>query len=308
MGLGTVNQSRSTYLSIAGGFIWNRKADESDPNYATQTYERKDGTKGLRKGAQYADVTGKITGVVFRTHPEYGESINVKIDDGTPESYIISISTNNRYSQDMMKALLLGDLQKTFFIKPYDFIGNDKKRAMGISFRQNGEKIALKIDDAPSKESDWFKSATKKEIRRFFEDLNDWYVEKVQMEVVPNLDDSPAVKEVAEVVEENVPGGEVKEAKVETKAEEVKEEVAETPKEEVKLPTPLKMKRALKDYIDENYEGEELPTLSKKDLIEWYTLAQNLEELPFKKEESKVETQDVDVDELDSQLDSLMGK
>ena len=60
MGLGTVKESNGMYLSLGGGFIWNRKAGKEDPNYATQTYQRKDETEGIRAGARYADLTGKL--------------------------------------------------------------------------------------------------------------------------------------------------------------------------------------------------------------------------------------------------------
>lgn len=296
MGLGTVKESNGLYLSIAGGFIWNRKADKSDPNYATQTYVKADKTEGVRSGARYADLTGKVVGVQFRTHDEYGESINVTFDaDG--ERYIISISTNNRYSQDMMKALLKADLDLDIFMKPYDFVGKDKKRAMGISFRQNGEKINLRIDDAPSKEGEWFKTAGKKEIRRFFEDLNDWYIAEVEEKVVPTLD-----SKLPEQKEEPKAGLGTAKEEVSKPADEVKEES----KDEKPKVTPLTMKRALKAYIAENYEGKELPKLSREDLGKWYELCLIEEELPFKEEGSDDSEQTSG--DLDDQLNALMDK
>lgn len=47
--------------------------------------------------------------------------------------------------------------------------------------------------------------------------------------------------------------------------------------------TPLKMKKFLREYIAENYaeEGYALPTLSKDELVAWYKLAMEGEELPF---------------------------
>ena len=99
-GLGTVNEGgRSTFLTIAGGYIWNRKAESNDPNYATQDFKRADGTTGTRAGARYADLTGPVSKVEFKTHPQYGQNINVTIT-ANGENYILSISTNNRYSQD----------------------------------------------------------------------------------------------------------------------------------------------------------------------------------------------------------------
>lgn len=194
-GLGTVNEGgNSLFLSIAGGYIWNRKADSSDSNYATQEYKRADGTVGERAGARYADLTGTISKVEFRTHPQYGENINVTVN-ANGDKFILSISTNNRYSQDMMKCLLNADLTKPLYIKPYDFVGKDKRRAMGLSFRQEGEKINLRVEGAPSQEAAWFKTAGTKNIKRFFEDLNEWYVNEVTNKVVGSVTAAPAVEE-----------------------------------------------------------------------------------------------------------------
>ena len=193
-GLGSVKEGgRSTFLTIAGGYIWDRKADASNANYATQEFNRADGTVGERAGARYADLTGLVSKVEFRTHPQYGENVNVTIA-ANGEDFILSVSTNNRYSQDLMKALLSADLSLPLFVKPYDFVGKDKKRAMGISFRQNGEKIALRVEGAPTQPGEWFKTAGSKNIKRFFEDLNEWYVNEVTNKVAGKVS-APAVTE-----------------------------------------------------------------------------------------------------------------
>ena len=93
-----------------------------------------------------------------------------------------------------MKALLSADLSLPLFVKPYDFVGKDKKRAMGISFRQNGEKIALRVEGAPTQPGEWFKTAGSKNIKRFFEDLNEWYVNEVTNKVAGKVS-APAVTE-----------------------------------------------------------------------------------------------------------------
>lgn len=295
-GLGTVSEGKGLYLSIAGGFIWNRKADESDPNYATQKYERADKTEGVRAGARYADLTGSIVGVQFRTHDEYGESINVTVD-AAGERYIISVSTNNRYSQDLMKALLKMDLEKEIYIKPYDFIGKDKKRAHGISFRQDGEKLNLRVE-TPSefqKEKDFWSTAKKKDIKRFFEDLNDWFVAEVEEKVISQMAD-----ELPETTQPKAGLGAASSEAASQPADEVKEQPApEKPKV-----TPLKMKAALKEYIAENYEGKVLPKLDRPTLIKWYELCQAEEELPW--EEDSAAAAEVPQGDLNSQLDALI--
>jgi hypothetical protein len=315
MGLGSVQDSGAVFLSIAGGFIWNRKADESDPNYATQDYEKADKSTGTRQGARYADLTGKVVGVQFKTHAEYGENINVTFDsDG--ERYIISVSTNNRYSQDLMKALLKMDLSKDLFMKPYDFVGADKKRAQGISFRQDGEKLDLKVEDAPTQDGEWFKTAEKKKIKRFFEDLNDWFVAEVEEKITPQFKplepiepkakvDAPK-KEVKKDAKPEAP--ETEETEQEEPEVETPEVVEETSVAETAAPavTPLKMKGALRNYIAENYPGKELPSLDKENLVVWYNLSLAFEELPFPAEGAANPDAEVNEDDLDAQLNGLL--
>ncbi len=184
MGLQVRNEGSesSTYLAVAGGYVWNKKEDESHPQFATQEFKKIDGTTGSRKGARYDSLTGVISGVEIKTHDQYGESIQTKIVSGE-EVYTLSISTNNRYSQDMMKALLKLDLSLPVMLRPYDFVNKQNKRVQGISFTQNGEKVVLRNDDAPFN-PDIFASGDKKKIKRFFEDLTEWFVDEVTSKVI----------------------------------------------------------------------------------------------------------------------------
>jgi hypothetical protein len=293
-GLGSVQVNTGVFLSLAGGFIWNRKIQEGGDNYKTQKFTRKDGTEGERKGGQYADLTGKVVACEFKTHDEYGESVNVTVE-ANGESYIVSISTNNRYSQDMMKALLKMDFSENVYMKPYDFTdAKTKKRVHGISFKQGGVKLEIRNDDAPSKEKEWFGTASRKEMKRFFEDLSDWFVAQVEEKVIPQL--SKAVQAPKSGLGTSIESTQVQE---EPTAE------AEAPVADAsKAISPIKMKKALKEYIAENYGDETLPKLSKEDLKVWYELSLDSEELPFPETVGAAEVSDGD---LDKEIDALLG-
>lgn len=184
MGLQVRNEGteQTTYLAIAGGYVWNKKEDETHPQFATQEFKKMDGTVGSRQGARYDSLTGVISGVEIKTHDQYGESIQTKIVSGD-DVFTISISTNNRYSQDMMKALLKLDLSLPVMLRPYDFTNKENKRVQGVSFTQNGQKVLLRNDDAPFN-PDIFASGDKKKIKRFFEDLTEWFVDEVTSKVI----------------------------------------------------------------------------------------------------------------------------
>jgi len=291
MGLGTVKKSEGIYLAMAGGYIWDKSKGEDDPNFKVQEYDKLDGEKGSRQGAQYDSLSGKITKVAIQEHDEYGQSIKVFIKDKDGDKFILSVGTNNRYSQDIMKGLLKIDLDKNVFLKPYDFIGKDKKRAQGCSVFQDGKKIALRNDDAPSKDGEWFKTAGKKQIRRFFEDLSDWFVDQIKADIIPALESisSSESEEEVEAPREEAP-------KEEAPKKEVKSE-------EAKPVTIIAKRKAIRAYIKDNYEDEEMPKLSKEDVSKWYELVLAEKELPFEPEESE---DSVEAGELDSQLDALM--
>jgi len=242
MGLGVKSNEtvNATYLAIAGGFIWDKSKDESHPQFARQSYNKVDGTTGERAGAQYENLTGMVTNVRFNTHEKYGESILVTVASGD-ENYIISLGTNNRSSQDMMKVLLKMNFSKQIFINPYDFTDKVKnKRVQGISFIQDGDKIALRNDDAPFKEASFWKTAEPKKIKRFFEDLTEWFVDEVTAKVVNVRFGENAPAPVAQPVAPAV-------AKVE-------EPVVEA----VQVVEPVKVEKALVESMPEMEDEDDL--------------------------------------------------
>ena len=184
MGLQSENnaggEGKATFLGVAGGYVWDKSKGEDHPMYKTQKYDKLEGEVGTRAGARYDSLSGTVVGVEFQEHEQYGESVRVTVDS-KGEVFIVSIGTNNRYSQDMLKVLLKMDYSKVILMKPYDFIDKQKnKRVQGISFKQDGNKIALRNEDAPFESAEFFKTATQKKKKRFFEDLTEWFVSSVK--------------------------------------------------------------------------------------------------------------------------------
>lgn len=299
MGLGVENKEEAVFLSIIDGAIWNKKEGKESPTYTEIEYTDREGNKKMRCGAKYVDFKGYIVGLRFLSHETYGDSISLKMCSGE-DTYIFSVSLNNRYSQDLMKMLLVADLIKPVYLKPYCFTDKNKKVVKGISFKQDYAKLNLRIDDAPFKEGDWFKSATKKEIRRFFEDLTDWYVEKVKTKVLPKIEELNPEDVEKEKKEVNTPSAEEKGEEIVEEKKVTKRTVKKVSAEKTETLTPIKMKNFLKTYISENYPDETLPKLTKQEVIEWYNLAQQLEELPFQDDD------EVSEEDLDEALNDLL--
>lgn len=227
-GLGKSNEENSIYLAIAGGKVWQKKdangnaIEDSHPDYATQEYEFSGETK-VRSGAMFNHFSGKVTKVEVK-QGKFGEQLLVGMDTNSGK-YTFSLATNNRNSQNFFAALLVMDFNEPLFIQPYDFEGKDKstgkpngKRVVGISFKQGGQKLDLKaIDGVPVAGDELYKSGNTKKIKRFFEDLNDWYVEQVNLKVVPKLIDKTPSSEIDDSDKDN-------ESKTINKSKQVKQE------------------------------------------------------------------------------------
>lgn len=317
-GLGQVTESGVIFLGIAGGYVWDKKADEKHGAYAEQKFTNMDGSEGVRKGARYADISGKIVEIKFSTHPQYGENINLTIDAGD-DRYIVAVKTSNRYSQDIMKALLLADLESLVRIKPYAFPDRvTQKLVQGCNIFVAGEKLDLKalevmLPQGCKTEDDvknFFKTADKKKVLRYFDDLSDWLKAEILETVVPSMkpiekkEGKPAVHKPAPEAKtevEETEGQENESEEGDTKAE-------ETPVEETKVVlTPLKMKQALRAYSSANYDGREIPkTLAGAELVKWYDLSVAGEELPFEDNEGSDDSE-VAPKDISSQLDALRG-
>lgn len=135
-----------------------------------------------KKKGIYDELYGMIVDIQFIHHDLYGENINIKLDTQYGIS-VLSLPTNTNYSINMMQFLLQGDLKKNVCMKSYDFIGEDNKRAKGISFKQNGKTVQLRIEKSLIKDKDWWEEASKEDIKILFENSIDWYVKEVQEKI-----------------------------------------------------------------------------------------------------------------------------
>jgi hypothetical protein len=82
-------------------------------------------------------------------------------------------------------------------------------------------------------------------------------------------------------------------------------------KEENEDVSPIKMKKFLKDYIEDNYgEDFDLPNMKGAELKEWYDLAKEGEELPFSEDNKDDEREDDEMTEedLQAQLAALKSR
>lgn len=125
-----------------------------------------------------------------------------------------------------------------------------------------------RLDGQPSLKELYVNSYTKRDLDLAIEGLKNLEKAHPEFDVLSDPEFEELVARLYEIVPEPKEEDEVEAAFK-------REESGET--------TPLKMKKYLREYIAENYadEGYSLPTLSKDQLVEWYHLAMEGEELPF---------------------------
>ena len=110
------------------------------------------------------------------------------------------------------------------------------------------------------------------------------------------------------VPEEKQSSKEEKSQKKETKKSE--DSTENNSSSQSKLPSVSKMKRFLKVYVEEEYEGRELPELSEKELQEWYLLAIDEKPLPMPEqdEESGEDEPEGDEEDEDEGVEDALAK
>jgi hypothetical protein len=136
-------------------------------------------------------------------------------------------------------------------------------------------------------------------------------------EIFENTEFLDEMEEISKMVE-NLPKKEEKKDG-DSEESESKESKEETPEEETPSEskvTPVKMKRFIRTFIDENYDESDLPDgktseeivkeLKGSAIEEWYTIAKEGNELPFEKTESEEEESDEESPVEDSSPDDAV--
>lgn len=314
MGLGVITESGTIYLAIQGGMVWDKKADSNHAYYREQPFKTQsdpEGTMtGMRKGAAYSDITGTVVKVEFQDHQQYGESIAVTLDDSDNNRYVVTASTNNRFGQDIEKALLSADLSLPIKIKPYAFPDKENKNKIvtGCQIFNDGQKLDLKVEGMPQAKEGFFKTATQKQKQKFFLDLSEWFRGEIEETVIPTF--KPLVKKEGKPADQK-PANNPAPADTGTEGQEneVSNEEEETPTPEapeVKPPSPIQMKKDIQAYSNENYEGRKIPTLAGDELKSWYKAVIDEDELPWNDDlEQGSDISNVPASDINSQLDAL---
>ena len=139
---GSYQDNSRIFLSVAFGKIRQKytdtgqRVDENTPGAVKrETQAGKDSW-----AIEHDYVSGKIEKIFYKEDAEYGNTLEVVIEDG-PEKLQLSFHEDSRFWFDFIKKLPNIDLSKEVKITAYDFIDKEKKHRVGISIEQSGAKI-----------------------------------------------------------------------------------------------------------------------------------------------------------------------
>jgi hypothetical protein len=132
--MGAVKNSSAIYLTIADGKIVRRF---KQPTKDTVTRTTKEG-KVVHEEI-YDGWNGRIAGIEFRDHKDYGRFVNVMINDGEATA-ILQMKQGSGYAMAFLKTLPNVDLQTDVKLSPSMKVEGDKKKT-SMFINQHGEAL-----------------------------------------------------------------------------------------------------------------------------------------------------------------------
>lgn len=136
--MGLNKNERISFLKISDGKV-RMKTTQDDP----QAEERFDSINNKYMYERvYSSCEGYLRDIKVQTHDEYGTMYNlIMFDPQDGAKYSLSVSEDSRYFQSLCMLLPNVDFAKSLTVKPFSF-KNDKSQNIGLSFEQDGEKVA----------------------------------------------------------------------------------------------------------------------------------------------------------------------
>lgn len=197
-------QASKRFISIVGD-TFRTKTAESNPKAVRRDYEMSDGTKGVKYELVYDCIEGAMITDVSFNEGKFGEQIYIDIADGKTENRI-AIGLDSRYGKDFLKKLPNINLKKPVYMKPYNFIGENDNKIVGISIVQNGEKVQNYFWDSEKKEVK--NGYPKKEDREYSK--KEWQIYLLECEefLKKYTEESVTFETVDKVVEDVFPSNE----------------------------------------------------------------------------------------------------
>lgn len=193
--MGLENNSNAIYLSISNGKICRRVSQKTDTSIQRTNKENKEVHEEF-----YDAISGHITAIDVREHPEYGKFWNVTVSDGT-QNYILQFKYSSGYASAFLKQLPNVDFDQMVKLVPKLTEENGKKKTT-LFVNQYG--AALKhffTKDNPNGLPQLKQVKVKGQITWDDTEMMEFFENYVEQYIRPKLSKSKPVLQVPEAVE-----------------------------------------------------------------------------------------------------------
>lgn len=131
--MGLYEKSDKKYFKVSMGAI-RASCDKNDPKAKERVIE-KTGEKIYER--VYTAIDGRLDGITFYSHSEYGNSWNIELSD-QGEKFVLQVKEDSRYGIDFLKKLPHLQVGKRYKFMAYDFTKNDVHR-VGIAIENDAQ-------------------------------------------------------------------------------------------------------------------------------------------------------------------------
>jgi len=130
--MGLTRRSNRQYFDVSLGAI-RRRVSEDTPD----AVKRKKSDDSVVWELVFKDMEGILEDILFKTHPEYGNSWVLHIKDGNDE-FGLQVHEDSAYGRDLLKKIPNLRQGGVYRFTPYDYERN-KKRKTGIFINTQGD-------------------------------------------------------------------------------------------------------------------------------------------------------------------------
>jgi hypothetical protein len=186
------------YLRIVQG-NWVEKADKDHPEAKRRDYTvPKTGEEKHVYEITYRNWEGAIQDIEVR-QLDFGRMCYITLEDA-----ILTINTDSRYFQNLVPRLMNADLSKPILFHPYNMETGEGKKVIGISIKQNGEKIPSYYADEKNRKKDKHPEPSEKDKSKkgywtmYFSEVEEFLISqlnKLEVKSTPKAED-PVVDDV----------------------------------------------------------------------------------------------------------------
>lgn len=135
----STSQSR-TFFSINGNAKLAKKATENTPNAVKSVYDAGTPNEKTVWQIEYSTIKGYITDLFYQSHPQYGDSLNIVIDN----EGVIKLKVGSRYYYSFVKALPNIDLKQKLRFAPWKKeVDGKTKQALFVHYGDDKDAVKL---------------------------------------------------------------------------------------------------------------------------------------------------------------------